>query len=296
MIGIDGGGLNFFDPKTGKFQRMEKGLKTNNVLHISRLDKTRYWVSTWNGGLNILDINSKKIIHLGQNTPYDIINAFCVMQVKQGIFWIATYDDGLLAYDIKSKNFTSIVPQSITSSTMDIKMTNKGEVFVASFSGLLYFQTPTSDYQLYYKIPEKSFLSVTKLFIDHSQNIWLGGTKDFIGNINLYRKKFNSLSSNTPYSQLPANSNIAGKKQDRIYFSTRKELVEYDIENKRYQFFKKPSSTISSIIRTHKNNAIICSGFKKLYILNPKKGAFTPLMINTNNYPDFNGLYNVSGG
>src|SRR5690606_1901670 len=60
-IGTEGGGINFYDIKSGRFQYIThqsgnaNSLSTNNVKAMIRSSDGHFWIGTHDGGLNVLN-------------------------------------------------------------------------------------------------------------------------------------------------------------------------------------------------------------------------------------------------
>lgn len=116
-IGSNGGGLDAFDIRTGKFthniskQGNKSGLSNNNVRSVLEdNDGNTIWVGT-DEGLNALDKRSGKVtryLHDKKN-PKSISHnsAWCMHQTSDGKLWIGTYGGGLNMFDKNTGAFKS---------------------------------------------------------------------------------------------------------------------------------------------------------------------------------------------
>jgi len=97
LIGVNGAGLNRFNPKTKKFEQLLKDSCSNSIHHIFLDSKNRMWIGSWDNGLFIYDRNSKKLIHHTSEArkgflPHNQIEN--ISEDSEGNFWIGT-DNGL---------------------------------------------------------------------------------------------------------------------------------------------------------------------------------------------------------
>ena len=101
-IGTKTGGLNSFDPQTGKFKTYRSDpddlatLSNNNVSSIYEDRNNKLWVGTEGGGLDVLDLNTDlfdkdKIKFQKYNSTAlssNIVTAIC--EDKEGRLWVGT--------------------------------------------------------------------------------------------------------------------------------------------------------------------------------------------------------------
>lgn len=105
--GLQGRGLNRFDPKTGQVVRFihdsvnPGSLSSNNLMSLYLDPAGTLWIGTWGGGLDRLDIHADQphFIHYRYD-PYDpfSINAntiWSVFQDRSGILWVGSALGGL---------------------------------------------------------------------------------------------------------------------------------------------------------------------------------------------------------
>ncbi len=103
-VGTKGGGLNYFDRKTGKFSHFmhdpndDSSISHDEILDIFRDSKNRLWIGT-EGGLNLFDEKNKKFTRflVDKNDPYSI-PADAVLKINEDHYnniWIGTWNGGL---------------------------------------------------------------------------------------------------------------------------------------------------------------------------------------------------------
>ena len=117
------GGLDLFDPKTGKFRHYEStqdpsSLSSRMVRAIYEDREGTLWIGTgfpWDydrtdGGLNRLDRKSGTFTRYRHdpNDPHSLINnkVRAIFEDSKGNFWIGTMGDGLHTMDRKTGSFS----------------------------------------------------------------------------------------------------------------------------------------------------------------------------------------------
>lgn len=108
-VGTVGGGLNCFDPTTGKFKRYEHkpanrtSLSHNRVLSLLEDHSGTLWVGTA-GGLNRFERSSETftIFREKDGLPNDVINGMA--EDRHGNLWIST-NKGLCKFDTREQTF-----------------------------------------------------------------------------------------------------------------------------------------------------------------------------------------------
>lgn len=118
LIGIAGGGLERFDPKTGVVEHLldryrSPKEKYPDILRIWIDQNDTIWFGTWNNGLARLDTQNNRIkwwTHDPQN-PNSLSNNIIqsLIQDKSGKFWIGTRGGGIDLFDPTTETFRHAV-------------------------------------------------------------------------------------------------------------------------------------------------------------------------------------------
>jgi len=178
FVGVNGGGLNRFNPATGKFKRLLQD-SCSNLVHSLFLDsKNRLWIGSWDNGLYIYDTDSKQLVHHVSKEQQGFLQQNQVesfIEDEEGNYWIGT-DNGL-----------SMVPHGAD-----------------PFSS-----TPFITYK-HNEFESKSLLSnsIKALFMDNRNRLWVGS---YYGGINIYDKKerkFYPVKSKTWLPQTLTDNNV----------------------------------------------------------------------------------------
>jgi len=101
-------GLNKLDKRTGKVVRyMHDSSKANSLSndHINNIHEDhlgRMWISTWGGGLDLMDRNTGTFTAFTHGLASDVV--YGILEDKSGALWLTT-DNGLTKFDPDKKTF-----------------------------------------------------------------------------------------------------------------------------------------------------------------------------------------------
>jgi len=113
-IGTEGGGLNYYNNKTGEFSyflnnpKDKNSLSSNNVKCIIQDRDGNLWIGTHDGGLDFLNPNKKpfKFKHYNDAKRYGVNTAkdqiLTLLEDKNRNIWIGTTSNGILYYNRKT--------------------------------------------------------------------------------------------------------------------------------------------------------------------------------------------------
>lgn len=228
-IGTNGGGLNSFNPATGKFLHyindpINNSSLSNNVVHVIHEDKKgNIWVGT-DGGLNKLDPASGKFERF-QNNPNDNYSipsnlVYDIIEDKTGNIWAGTYGKGLSMYDPVQRRFYNyeltivdldrLYPTSVTSDmkrreqcsqVRSLMWYDETHIWIGTNGGgIEMFNTATKTFEskLYpdgtvFGIASTKILALTD---DQNGNIWIGTFESGIDIIGKSNKKIQHYTPN----------------------------------------------------------------------------------------------------
>ena len=284
-VGTDGGGLNYLDTKTFKFKTTQysasnkTGLKSNKVLRICADTKGNFWIGTWEGGLHSLNPKTQKIKHLGENSEFSNCNILGLTEVKTNILWLATWGQGLVEYNIAENTFKTIIQPKNIPTFHDIQVSPKGEVWVGSTLGLLYFKTITSDYvRIEDSNTNVSFGHINRVLIDRSGIVWIGCYDGTFGKVLNIKKKFSVIPAPNPLSE-SAISSIKDDKNGLIYFSSKNKIVSYNPLSKTFKSWTNAFGEIVSFVEVPELNSLLCNSLKDFSLFDKITGSFKKLKI-----------------
>ena len=191
-IGTRLGGLNRYDPRTGKFtcytynKENQQGISSNQI-HDMYLDKTGLWIGTDNG-LDFLDFKTYTFTHrrASPNNP-DGLNSNSItalLKDSNGLLWIGTANAGINVYDIKNDIYTIYKfdennPASLSHNRiLSIAEGDKGEIWIGTAEGLNRFN-PEARYFSRFMSSKNSPYSLAgntihALYMDRTGGLWIG--------------------------------------------------------------------------------------------------------------------------
>ncbi|KPA09257.1 chemotaxis protein CheY, partial [Candidatus Magnetomorum sp. HK-1] len=195
-IGTDGGGLNRFDRKTGKFVHFQHDLNThdslssNSVKFIFEDSKGRFWIGTTDNGLNLFDRASETFVHYkcDPDNRYSLSEstAISIFEDRSGTLWIGTMGGGVNKLDYYAKNFIHYQknpndPFSLSSNNIrGMHEDSLGIIWIALIDGgLNRFNPKTEQFTQYLPninnpLNSLSHINVTRIYEDKTGVLWIG--------------------------------------------------------------------------------------------------------------------------
>ncbi len=186
LVGTDGGGLEWFDPKSGKTSGFEGNSQLNNQVIVSMLkDKSgRLWIGTYGGGLMIYDPATRRFENIstrssGQKLGNDYV--YSIVQDKDLAMWIGTLGGGVtrLPAEGAEEVFRHEPQVEVTLandyvSTIVVDSTNT--IWVGTFGGgVSRYNAQTGLFELFNH--ENKGLSnnlVSTMLVDSNNRLWIG--------------------------------------------------------------------------------------------------------------------------
>ncbi len=120
LLATDGGGLNIFDPQTGKVEwykydiQQHQTLNTNQLYTIFIDRQKNIWIGTINGGVNIFKANRtrfKNFKHSGNKTSeLSHRSVLSLYEAKDHKLWIGTDGGGIDILDPQTFSFSKFIP------------------------------------------------------------------------------------------------------------------------------------------------------------------------------------------
>jgi signal transduction histidine kinase/ligand-binding sensor domain-containing protein/CheY-like chemotaxis protein/AraC-like DNA-binding protein len=194
-IGTWGGGLDRFDPQTGKFSHYlpnpanPESISFGLISFIHQDKAGNYWVGTRGGGLNGFDPETGKFTHYKSN-PLDKNSLSdntltTVFEDAAGNLWIGTWNGGLNIFDTHTKKFVSYRyspddPYSLISDCITIIYKDiSGVIFIGTNKGMVKVRSKKSTFDFStYKAGKANESLNTKdvrcIYQDDDKNLWIG--------------------------------------------------------------------------------------------------------------------------
>lgn len=186
-------GVFYYKHSTGALMHIDKEsagakLKVNIITNIIEADDGRIWISTDNGGINILDKNKFEITYL-LNREDDAKslrhNSAILYKDNLGIIWAGTFKKGISYYHKNIIRFPlyrhfASDPTSLNFDDINRFAEDKlGNLWIGTNGGgLIYFNRKTGKFTQY-KHDSKNTNSlgndiIVSLCVDHEQKLWIG--------------------------------------------------------------------------------------------------------------------------
>ena len=229
-IGTYGGGLNRFNPITGRFTHYKhkpanpNSLSHNDVRAIYEDRSGVMWIGTFGGGLNKFDQETgrfTKYRHIwdGPNSlSHDYISS--IFEERSGILWIGTAGGGLNKFDQKNEQFilykhNQDYINSLSSNNINCIYEDRYKCLWIGTEGggLNRFDRKTGKFIHY--TTENSNLSyndINSIFEDSAGVLWIGTTG---GGLNQFDRKTGSFINYTVYNSSMSHDDISAIYEDR---------------------------------------------------------------------------------
>ncbi|HWJ25255.1 MAG TPA: two-component regulator propeller domain-containing protein, partial [Flavisolibacter sp.] len=250
-IGTDGGGLNLFHRKTGKFTHLtnEKkktgGIQSNTILSLLKSTKDGgIWIGSYDAGLSyyvpktnsfIYYSKGKDSIHLSDKAVY------ALMEDNKGQLWIGTNEGGINVLDRNTQTFTKFLSGPMDGDHLSnnciraLYQHTDGNVWIGTYNSGINIYNPITK-RFTYLDKRSSNISNDIVFCihrDNKGNIWVGT----MGGLNLYDEKKQRFISFTEENGLA--NNVINSIQEDIYgylwLSTKKGISRFDPLAKKFK-------------------------------------------------------------
>ena len=183
-FGTYNSGVTYMLPNPERFHNISankaSGLSYNIVTAISAKDKDHLFIGTAGGGLNILDLKSKKASRVAN---FDQQQIPAVLTDRDGNIWVGT--SGIKHYNAQKKTWQHFLNSDTDTNTLSsntihkIMQDHQGKIWVATRSGLDYFNPQTG------KFARTNFWGnpkpVQTIFEDSKRNIWVSCRRSWFG-------------------------------------------------------------------------------------------------------------------
>lgn len=195
LVGTDGGGLEWFDPQSGKTSLFEGNSLLNNQVIVSmQKDKSgRLWIGTYGGGLTIYDPVTRAVETISTRSSRQKLgndHVYSIAQDENLEMWIGTLGGGVTRFPVDGQEeiyrHKPLIEASLANdyvSTIVVDGTNS--IWVGTFGGGVSRYNPqTGGFDLYNQdIKGLSNNLVSTMLVDQNNRLWVGTMG---GGLNLY--------------------------------------------------------------------------------------------------------------
>lgn len=268
-LGTYFGGINYFHPANQIFHEYgtavngQPGLSSPIVGRMLEDQNNNLWICTDGGGLNKLDRKTGTFTWYqkgagAQGLSHNNIKAL-YHDKKKNILWIGTHLGGLNKLDLNTERITHYThqsnrPESLPSNIIRDIIPYKGQLILATNSGVCTFHPETGKSRPLFKSPSLPFQISTSigLCIDHRGTLWIVGSAHGICSYNFDTGELkgymhnhalsNSISSNTVNS-------VFEDSQKRLWLCTNENGLDlYHPDTDTFENFDKAQHGIASNI------------------------------------------------
>ena len=254
-IGTEDNGLSKYNPKTDTFTNFKSkesgGILTHHNIHALMPDGDQIWVSYFDNGIDVIDINTHKVLkHYQVGTLGKARNNFVFSLVKttSGKIYAATVR-GVKYYDPDQDRFVlcDAFPENYhyTSFIQD----SKGVLWAGTYWDGLYFFNPKTEEKGYFQEENAqgntlSHNHINGIFEDDSQRLWVT-TENGLNLFNPSTKTFNVF---TTAQGFPSNVfyAVAEDNSGKLWATTANGLTAFDSDFENIQTFTKAQGLLGN--------------------------------------------------
>ncbi len=253
-IGMDGGGLNYWNRKLNSFYPIEDILKykldkikSKAVLCLHKTTRGEIWAGFYKGGIIIID-NKGNIKQLSMEDGLSSSSISSIVENKEGVIYIGTYGGGVNFYDPKTKkiNVLSVFKNMNDLSSLDINVLyvdSQDRLFIGYGYGNKGFDIVAFDSTHIPKIRHyesninrENSLSSNNVFSfaeDTCGNIWIA-TNDGLNKFNVKTEQFEILK---PENNVLSNTivGIISDDNGKLWLSTYNGIWSFDIKSEKFR-------------------------------------------------------------
>lgn len=226
------GGVNYYSSQYSIFtkyfpQRDNNAISGSDVREICKDGHGNLWIGTEDAGLNMLDTKTGLFTNYLPNGKSSSISYYNIhgLLVDGNKLWIGTFEHGLDILDIKTKkvikHYSAGKGNKLrTNFIVSFYKTRKGDILVATISGLYLYDRKNDDFELVENIPVVFYELITE---DVNGNLWAGTFNDGVIRFRLDRNDVKQYENNPKNSKSLSHNTINGILQDckhNIWIST----------------------------------------------------------------------------
>jgi len=226
------GGVNYYSSQYSIFtkyfpQRDNNAISGSDVREICKDGDGNLWIGTEDAGLNMLNTKTGLFTNYLPNGKPSSISYYNIhgLLVDGNKLWIGTFEHGLDILNIKTKkvikHYSAGKGNKLrTNFIVSFYKTRKGEILVATISGLYLYDRKNDDFELVANIPVVFYELMTE---DANGNIWAGTFNDGVIRFRLDRNDIKQYKNNPKDSKSLSHNTVNGILQDskgNIWIST----------------------------------------------------------------------------
>ena len=254
-IGTEDNGMSKYNPKTDRFTNFKSkedgGILTHHNIHALMPDGDRIWVSFFDNGIDVIDINTNRVLkhyqvgNLGKERNNFV---FSLIKSSSGRIYAATVR-GVKYYDPKTDSFILCdqFPENYhyTSFIED----HNGVLWAGSYWAGLYYYNPKTGEKGYYQEENAqdktiSHNHINGIFEDDTQRLWVTTESG----LNLFNPQTETFETFTTKDGFPSNVFYAIVEDDKgnLWATTANGLTAFDPELKGIKTFTKAQGLLGN--------------------------------------------------
>lgn len=231
-IGTFFGGINYFNPESQIYHQYKhassesQGLSSPIVGKMMEDSKHNLWICTEGGGLNKLNLETRIFQwYKSENSNISHNNVKAIYYDKQHeVIWLGTHLGGLNKFDIGTERFThydaiSDNKESMLSNIIRDIVPYNDQLILATPQGVYLFSPQTGKSKKMFDEEIGTITTVSNLFIDHRNILWLCGTENGTYAYNLNTQKLINYKNN-----LALENSISSNSINYVFEDSRKRL------------------------------------------------------------------------
>jgi len=257
--GTESSGISVFHRSLGKFNHIFSKSDTdfaplsNTVFAFCEGLNEDIWIATIGSGISKMNFKKNEIVHYSreENLAHDNILCF---ERSNDIIWFGTWGGGLGAYDLNKERFVDPLIMSnkrgLSNNTIiDIEKDEKGNLWLATFNGLNYYDVNRDTFYTFSKSNGYPFNVIYSLLLE-GNNLWVGTRGDGLIRFDISNKKNEVFLKSTGNKNSISDNTIHAIFKDNKYLwlSTKNGLSRMEIKSKTFKDFYESDGLSSNFI------------------------------------------------
>lgn len=277
-IGTDDAGLNYFDRSKGTFTHythnpLDQRSISANAVKTTLLDKENncLWIGLHLGGLNKLDLTSRKVTRINLHTGQSVIDNYVRSIIKIGDSLLLGTHFSVYVYNIKTGLTTRLLDPAYTETNWqiwDMRLIGSNTLWFATSGDVFRYNLKTKVLKKYIYHNRKAGIdeniTLATFYEDKKGRMWIGSANKGVGRYNSARDSlefFNTANSNIIDDYILG---INESPMGYLLLATNKGLSLYDADKHTFynyynDFFPFESLNERSVFRSGSGEIILCS-------------------------------------
>ncbi|WP_299550821.1 two-component regulator propeller domain-containing protein [Seonamhaeicola sp.] len=293
FLGTEGGGINVWNKQTNTYEYIDQSnslLRDNNIKALKLLDDHMLWIGTFESGVELYNIKSKKIeTNRLPNELLGLLSNVGVYAIKKDALqnvWIGTFGIGLLKFNLNSRKVQRFYYSNENTSSLSsnfirtICVDTANNIWVGTEKGLNKITSEGSITNYFYDEKLQYGDDILSVYQDTSGNIWVG-TKSK----GLYRyngNNFNTVNLSVNNKSVSLVHSILEDETQQLWISTNQGILKFNPRNNNVKLYNQTDGLISNEFN---DNASLKVGESQFFFGGPAGVAYIDANnLTTNTY------------